>query len=928
MTKDRARTIWIVNDDPVQLLLLRRAVERIESVKVETFDAADSALHTHKEYGRVPDLIVTDLHMPGIDGWRFCRILRSPEYPELNDVPILICSATFAGKYVRDLSRAMGAADFVPAPFSADAVREHVECLLAGRPLNLRPVVVLVSDVPDQDHEAIVTAFRRDGFETLRAGDLGRLQRILEQTRVQVLLIWTPQGKEAEIADAVRRLRKQFPGPAMVCLMEAREPRAAVQLLRSGADAFCHVDGDPEELVRLCRSASETRAVVQVEQILEERTRLLNQMQVRYERLFKHMQDGCVLGEAVVGADGEIQNCRIVAANPAFLSMADLRQEKVVGVLLSHFAPQQFEDVLLLVRKSIATGRPAEHTFELPERGFILNVRVFSLGERQLGAVIQDRTEVEKAEQARRASEQAFRTLVETMSEGVMLLTPAGVVEYANPAMAELLGMQREELTGRQLADFIPEDGIREVLCRPKDMQEGQSLAVVWMTARGIRRSTVVSRAIIRSDGGGAEWRCLLVVSDTERLRQAQERAEELERQLLHSQKMEAIGRLAGKMAHDFRNDLMVMMHCAGEIRAALPEDSGILASVDLLQKALEKAGKRSRDLLAFSRREEMEVSFFDLRDLLREHVRTAEKMLGEDVRVALRIPEDLVPIEGDRHALEQAFMNLAVNARDAMPQGGEIRISLTVEDLDANALGAFWGDDVPSPGRYAVVRYTDTGVGIPSGVLDRVFEPYFTTKPKNQGTGIGLALVYNVVCRHAGRIRVRSAQNQGTEFTVVLPVADAGQAGSTEQSHGMTARTPATGAESQTAPASRRVVLLVEDEALVRRVTARMLRRLGMEVIEAESAEAALAAFRKFEGRIDVLVSDIVMTGRDGVSLAQDIVRECPEMAVVLMSGYPDEWLQRRNVAELDVEFLQKPYEEADLRRAIERAIARKTSR
>ncbi len=367
-----------------------------------------------------------------------------------------------------------------------------------------------------------------------------------------------------------------------------------------------------------------------------------------------------------------------------------------------------------------------------------------------------------------------------------------------------------------------------------------------------------------------------------------QERRRLLE-QLRHSQKMEALGRVAAGVAHDFNNVITVIAGFAGQIARATRDDPVLRAQAEEVGRAAERGAVLIRQLLLFSRRERVDPTVVDANDLIRGMESMLARLLDGTIRVRLETEADAAAVRADRGQLEQVLMNLAVNARDAMPAGGELRISTDNETLDpeeADALGL-------RPGRYVVVGVADTGTGMDAHVREHLFEPFFTTKPPGEGTGLGLATSYGIVSEAGGKIDVWSEPGAGSRFSVYLPLAET-------EARGRPAVAPAPPA------GAGRTVLLVEDDAGLRALAQTVLEGAGFRVLDARFGEEALWVADRHEGRIDVLLTDSVMPVMNGRELAERLLDLHPEMRVVFMSGH-----ERDTVLGSDqgTAFLAKPF-------------------
>jgi two-component system cell cycle sensor histidine kinase/response regulator CckA len=381
---------------------------------------------------------------------------------------------------------------------------------------------------------------------------------------------------------------------------------------------------------------------------------------------------------------------------------------------------------------------------------------------------------------------------------------------------------------------------------------------------------------------------CTISTDITERRRSAEERAE-LEARLVQAQRLESVGQLAGGVAHDFNNLLSVILTCVGFAQRELPQDHPVREDVEEIGRAADRAAALTRQLLMFSRREVVTPQVVDVAALVRDLERLLNRTLSE--RVALRIScgPDVVPVLIDPAQLEQVLVNLAVNARDAMPEGGTLSI----------AVGG-------TPGGVRIT-VADDGAGMPAAVRERAFEPFFTTKEAGEGTGLGLATVHGVVTDAGGTVDIDSEIGHGTVVTIFLPAAEEGIVAAEE---------PSPGPEAAAGGAS---VLVVEDQDPVRRQACRILEDHGYAVRDAASADQALATWEP----VDVLITDVVMPGMGGQQLAEAARERAPGLRIVYMSGHTDDMLVHDSARQRDIAFVQKPFTRESLLRAVEDALA-----
>jgi signal transduction histidine kinase/CheY-like chemotaxis protein len=384
-----------------------------------------------------------------------------------------------------------------------------------------------------------------------------------------------------------------------------------------------------------------------------------------------------------------------------------------------------------------------------------------------------------------------------------------------------------------------------------------------------------------------------------------------LEAQYLQAQKMEGIGRLAGGVAHDFSN-LMTAIMVNAELDLQTPPDPAVLRE-DLqdIRETAERAAGLAQQLLAFSRRQMIEPRVVSINDLVRRAQRMLGRLVDERVAIELRLTEEGCAAEVDPHQLEQVLVNLVVNARDAMPDGGTITIETTRRRVEAASPEL----DPLRTGDHVVLSVTDTGVGVPHEMRAQLFEPFFTTKDVGKGTGLGLSTCYGIVKQAGGHITVGGEPGEGAVFTIYLPAVTAAAVEREPD------ELPAD------LPGGRETLLLVEDEPSLRRLAARVLDHLGYEVLTASDGEDALRVAGERDGCIDLVITDVVMPSMDGHDLARRLARQRPGTRVLYMSGYTDDAGVRASMADGTIDFLPKPFSPASLARKVREILDRQPS-
>ncbi|MDQ7785689.1 MAG: PAS domain S-box protein [Desulfomonilaceae bacterium] len=494
------------------------------------------------------------------------------------------------------------------------------------------------------------------------------------------------------------------------------------------------------------------------------------------------------------------------------------------------------------------------------------------------------------SEQALRQSEEKYRKILETIADGYHEVDLAGNLTLVNDSLCEILGYSRDELLGMSYRGLMDDQNAGEIFHAYNAVYRSgipnPEFSYQVIRKDGSVRDVSVSIALMRDSGGDPNGFRGIFRDITER--------RHLEEQLRQAVKMEAIGRLAGGIAHDFNNLLTAIMGYTTILSLEIPEVKGARRKLDQINRAAARAADLTRQLLAFSRKQVLDVGVVNLNDLVRDIESMLRRLIGEDVELITELARHIGNVRADSTQLEQVVVNLAVNARDAMPRGG----TLCVETSDVVLDEVYCASHTEiKPGPYVMLSMSDTGHGMTAETCARAFDPFFTTKPKGAGTGLGLSTVYGIIKQHGGHVALYSEVGRGTTFKVYIPRVDEyAQIGSRE-SH------------SEDRPSGNETILLVEDEEMVRDLAAEALEMLGYRVLRAASPSEAAEIAASHPGEIHLLLTDVVLPQMDGKTLYKSLIKNRSGMKVLYVSGYTENFIVHRGILDPEVSFLQKPF-------------------
>lgn len=501
--------------------------------------------------------------------------------------------------------------------------------------------------------------------------------------------------------------------------------------------------------------------------------------------------------------------------------------------------------------------------------------------------------------------EELFRLITENAADMIAVVDVNGRRLYNSPSYEKILGYMSHELEGTLSFEQIHPDDREKVQKAAMDARHsgvGQSVEYRMRHKNGSWR-TLESKASTILDDHGMVERLVIVNRDvTER--------KQLEEQFRQAQKMEAVGRLSGGVAHDFNNLLGVIIGYAEVLQESIPTTDSLRVSVDEVLKAGHRAASLTRQLLAFSRQQVLDPKVFDLNGVVRDMEKMLKRLIGEDIELRTELDSSLALIKADQSQIEQAILNLAVNARDAMPSGGKLILATSNFRMDEIFVRRY-----PYPvaiGDYVLLIVSDNGIGMDAVTQSRIFEPFFTTKEKGKGTGLGLSMVYGIVKQSGGYIDVTSKPGTGTDFRIYFPKVDDVLSENSQQT------------ELPSSLRGAETILLVEDEPALRVLAMHLLESCGYTVLEASDGEKALEVSRQHGGDVHLLLTDVVMPGMSGRVLADELLNKRPQLRVLYTSGYTGQTVGAHGVLAEGSYFLPKPFTKEALARKVREVLDR----
>lgn len=929
----------LIVDDQEDALYLLETLLKANGIGVLT--ASNGAAAWEQARATPPDLVISDILMPVMDGFTLCRLWKKD--PELRHVPFVFYTATYTDSKDEEFALGLGADRFLVKPMEPDAFLSQIgEILEQYRAGTLQPAAAPCTEesVQLQKYNEVLIRKLEDKLAQLEEANRALKaekafnQAVLDSLSAHVAVVdvtgriiavnkaWSRYGEETggrEMERAgigVNYLEVCRAVSASAC-PEAQAARDGISQVLSGKLASfeleypCHgVDGEHWFLMRVTPLAVPERGAAIAHIDITKRKRA-EEAHTEHLNLLETLLEASPAPIYYKDLGGKYLGC-----NKAYAELTGCSREQIVGKSVHDIRPKALADICtamdrrLLDHPGVQFYEPKVPDANGKERNFIVNKATFNDAQGKLAGIVGvllDITALRSTEKQLERVQRELELILESVWEAILGIDADGKVIFANPAASKVLGYEISEMLGQSIHAIWRQVGGDGQPAADKDCRISRTVATgqpyhsrdeQFFRKDGSRFvAEVISNPIM--DRGRITGAVVSFWDITEHV--------EMERQFLQAQKMEAVGRLAGGIAHDFNNMLGVILGYAELMMQKLNPQEPLYSNADAVHKAAERAAALTLQLLAFSRKQLVQPEVINLNTVIRDVEKMLARLLGEDIEQILFLGEDVGNIKADRSQVQQIIMNLAVNARDAMPSGGKLII-----ETDSVVLGqsyaARWPDMVP--GSYIMLRVSDNGMGMDEATQACIFEPFFTTKELGKGTGLGLSTVYGIVRQSGGHVTVESEVGQGSTFTIYLPRVEELPAADDKQ-----------GAGSETSRGSE-TILLVEDDEMLRKLLGEWLNISGYRVIQARHGGEAMGLCEAESGPVHLLLTDVVMPLMGGPELARRLAPAHPHMKVLYMSGYTDDAIIHHGVLEHTVQMIEKPFAPKDLLQRVRRIL------
>ncbi|MFA5847678.1 MAG: response regulator [Thermodesulfovibrionales bacterium] len=748
-----------------------------------------------------------------------------------------------------------------------------------------KPVILVVDDQP-QNNELLEAHLAPQGYEIVKAASGEEALEKLSNNQIDLVLldVMMPKMDGFEVLKKLRADKKTRLIP-VVMLTVLNETEDRVKALEAGCDDFISKPFDRHELLVRVKSLLRIKSLHdEVDEAREYAENIINTVR-----------------EPLIALD---QDLRVVTASRSFYEVFKVKPEETVGQLIYDLGDKQWN--IPKLRELLETILPYQTSFdnyEVEHDFATIGRRIMLLNAQQIHRVwgkkmiillaIEDSTERKRLEDLLAESEERYRRIFETANDGIVLLEKReGNITNANPAAEKMFGYSEEECLGKNLQDIGVSLDMSDF---PTIMQTLNKSGIINYDDVQVKTK---SGQYIDTD---------IYLVDRARLAQCNIRdvtgRKKLEEQLLQAQKMEAIGLLAGGIAHDFNNILQAIVGYGYLLQEDMRSDDPLRENVDQILVSADRAAEVTHSLLAFSRKQILNPKPIDINGMMMRFEKLLSRLIGEDIVLSANLTDKDVISMADAGQIEQVLMNLATNARDAMPRGGRLTLDTQLVELDDTFIRDHgYGE----PGMFAVISVSDTGSGMEKDTMAKIFEPFFTTKEVGKGTGLGLAMAYGIIKQHNGYINVYSEPEKGTTFRIYLPAIKA-----TEEVIVATAIEPLPSQGNET-------ILVAEDDSTVRKLFSRVLQAYGYKVILAEDGEEAIKKFMDNKDKIQLVMLDLIMPKKSGKEVCDEIKRMRPDMKTLFSSGYTADRMDKDSMLKEGFDFIMKPVSPKNLLRKI----------
>ncbi len=917
--------IFIVEDDALVISHLQQILHDYQYKVAGTAATGPEAIKKIKE--TQPDLIIMDIRLRGgMDGLETAEKIRAEK-----SIPIIFLTA-FANEYYLERAQENNSFSYLVKPVRGIDLHSNIQISLHRHKIQqrltitnkvlevrqkvnrlflknkspkqlLKKISTLLYEVPAFSCVCILKDNGNDSFDVYLAPDdapwahkfkskISEKQlphcarQALEQKKLVTFENFHPECQNCP-------LFKSAPSSKMISYpLFYKNHRYGVMMILS-PEEYTRIDFFPELIQDLGDDIAFALYNIELEESKIQINKALQESEEKYRILSEQSLTGVYL----------IQEDKLVYANPKLAKIFGYHSPRLLlNKNIADLLPEQSSHEIKKIITYLLEGKATELKYEFKAKkkdGSFIDVETFGKrihynGKPAVLGVILDITERKKNIR----TIQKLSKAIEQSPVATVITDTNGTIEYVNPAFTEITGYTYEEVIGQN----------------PRILKSGEMPDELYKDLWGtITKGKVWKGEMInRRKDGALIWEYLIIsplfnergeithfLASKENITEKKK----LENDLLQKQKMEAIGRLAGGIAHDFNNMLTVINGYSQLILHKMPKDDPLYKKIEQIYQAGERAKNLTSQLLTFSRKQIRQPDIINLNTLIHDMEKMLTRLIGEDVQIITQSDEDLWAIESDRSQLEQILLNLAINARQAMPEGGQLFISTKNIVLDESFAATHPG---AKTGKHVLLEITDTGRGMDEETQKHIFEPFFTTKPTGQGTGLGLATVYGIVKQNDGYIEVKSHLNQGTSFSIYFPAAEAGfQPKKTRE-------------EKSDDIGGSETIFLVEDDPSVRELTSKSLNYFGYKVAIATNGREALEMVKNDSFRFDLLITDVVMPEISGRKLVDLIKAKHPTLKVLFMSGYTEDQISEKGVQNKEINFIQKPFSPLELAKKV----------